>query len=165
MPLVSAVSSTLSDSSQQPHCPRDRDKCPGRGGTLVLSETWQHPHTLCAYLSQDCSASHYLLGSPQGEAASRVSVADRIILEQTWALFSNTLHVVDLSPTPNYLSLYLGMMALTRRGHYLSFHGGGAIPEITRQWLSNMQFAPFSVVAAQPSIQRENTLVWCVRAG
>jgi hypothetical protein len=164
MPLVSAMSSTWSDPAQ-PHCPRDRDKCPGRGGTLVVAETWEQPPTLCAYLSQDCSASHHLLGAPQAEASTRVSVADRIIIEQAWALFADTLHIVDLSPTPNYLSLYLGMMALTRRGQFLSFHSGGQMPEITRQWLNNMQFAPFTVVAAQPSIQRKNTLVWCVQVG
>ena len=52
-------------------------------------------------------------GSPQTTStATRLGIADRIILDQVWAILPHLRHVTEYTRQLSMLSMYLGMMVL-----------------------------------------------------
>jgi hypothetical protein len=101
-----------SDSVGQHQCP----------WSMLKAEQWSVQPNFCDLFHGQCRTAHHLLGhideAPFKSPA--FSVSDRIVLEQTWALFENLKNVAFVG----YLSvptLYMGMMANTRGGSLSAF--------------------------------------------
>ncbi len=142
----------------------------------LQAETWTRQPNFCDLFHGQCRAAHHLLGHTEVApfTSPAFSVSDRIILEQTWALFENLKKIVYVGAV-SMPTLYMGMMANTRAGNLVAFDtnakgekGKGATtltqPRVregdglSNGWLDNMKLVGQN--EARELAGRAFTLLW-----